>query len=72
MKLTIKDRVDLYTDDGEYLFSVMKGCDEKWRRCAMYRDSGATERIGNIEMVTPDYQNNNRMNLTPNAGCVTL
>ena len=62
-KIKIKDRVDLFTDGGEYLFSVMKGCDEKWRRCTMYQDSGATERLGTIEMLTPDYQNTNKMNI---------
>ena len=63
MKTFVKDRIDLYTEEGVYLFSVMKGRDTKWRHVRMYQDTQGIERIHNVNMETPDYQNTLHMNL---------
>ena len=56
-------RMDLYTDDGAYIFSVMQGRDGQWRRVYMYIDSQGVERITNICVEYPDYQNKFHMNI---------
>jgi len=63
MKLKVKDRIDLYTESGEYLFSVCKGGDGQFRRVFMYKGPDGQERIGRIEMSQPDFVNQLRMNI---------
>lgn len=65
MKIVVEGRMDLFTSDGAYLFSVMQGSDSRWRRIMMYKDPTGKERIGNINMIEPDYQNKGNMNEDP-------
>ena len=63
MKVKIKDRVDLFTEDGDYLFSVCKGHDKRWRRVYLYHNAEGQEKIGAFDMIEPDYINDTGMNI---------
>jgi len=57
MKVTIENRLDLYTGNGQYLGSVMKGGDGNWRLVQMHRSGEGQERIARIQMLSPDTLN---------------
>ena len=62
-QIIVKDRVDLFTDEGDYLFSVCKGNDKRWRRVNLYHNAEGREAIGTFEIVQPDYINDTGMNI---------
>lgn len=63
MKVKIKDRIDLYTDDGLYIYSICKGGDGKWRNVYLYVNGEGKEAIMSIKMISPDYTNMAHMNI---------
>jgi hypothetical protein len=62
-QVIVQDRLDIFTDNGEYLFTVAKGNDGLWRRVYMYRNVQGQEAIGSIAMERPDYRNDMGMNI---------
>jgi len=63
MRKFVDPQVDLYTPEGVYLVSVVRSADGKYRYVQMYIDPLGRIQPGTISMLTPDYHNNNHMNL---------